>query len=201
MPNSIVLASRSPRRKKLLSLIYPDFIIQPADIDEEIPFTGDPDGYVTQLSESKAMHVCNSRTNTKELIIGSDTIVVQNKRLLSKPKSVNEAFEMLTQLSGNTHDVYTGITLIEVDGKQQKMISKAQKTEVTFHQLSDNEIHAYIKTGSPMDKAGSYGIQDDWGALFVKEIRGDYYNVVGFPLQLFYSLIKSDFPTFMPEIK
>jgi septum formation protein len=107
---------------------------------------------------------------------------------LHKPKDCNEAFEILKNLSGRTHQVYTGITLI--NNYSQKIINEYSKTDVTFRELSDDEIYAYIESGSPMDKAGAYGIQDDFGAVFVRHINGCYYNIVGLPIELFYRMLK-----------
>ena len=190
---NIVLASQSPRRKKLLSLLYPEFVCQPADIDEDLPFDGNADAYCRNLALLKAKEVAKEHFNS--LIIGSDTIVVYQNESLGKPIDANDAERILNLLSGNTHSVFTGVALI-YDSKE---ITFSVETEVVFHVLSELEIKAYVATGSPMDKAGAYGIQDDWGAVFVKKIIGDYYNVVGFPLQAFYKAVKEHLPEFLPK--
>ena len=190
---TIVLASQSPRRKKLLSLLYQEFVCQPADIDEDLPYDGNPDSYCRNLALLKAKEIAKKQTDS--LVIGSDTIVVYNNESLGKPTSAKDAERILSQLSGHSHSVFTGVALIN----GTKEISFSVETEVVFHTLSDQEIKAYVVTGSPMDKAGAYGIQDDWGAVFVKKIIGDYYNVVGFPLQAFYKTIKEQFPEYIPK--
>jgi septum formation protein len=196
---NIILASQSPRRKQLLGLLYPEFAIIPSNFNEDIPFDGNPQGYAEHLSLGKAETVANSIENG--LIIGADTIVVLNNQLLGKPRDFQEAVLILSTLSGNTHTVYTGISLIERESHQTiKKQSFHVATEVTFRTLSESEIHAYVETGSPMDKAGAYGIQDDWGAVFVSRINGDYYNVVGFPLQSYYEAVKADFPEYLPHV-
>lgn len=192
---TIVLASQSPRRKQLLNLLYPDFICHPAHIDEDIPYEGNPDFYCENLALQKAKEVASNYSNA--LIIGSDTIVILNNKSLGKPETKEHAIQLLTELSGNSHDVFTGVAIISHD----KEVSFSVRTKVKFHPLTHEEIVAYVKTGSPMDKAGGYGIQDDWGAVFVAEISGDYYNVVGFPLQAFYSKVKIHFPEYLPHAR
>jgi len=190
---TIVLASQSPRRKKLLSLLYQDFICHPADIDENLPYDGNPDAYCRNLALLKAKEVATEYNDS--LVIGSDTIVVFKNKSLGKPENAKDAERILGLLSGNTHSVFTGVALIY--GSME--ISFSVETEVVFHDLSEIEIKAYVATGSPMDKAGAYGIQDDWGAVFVKKIIGDYYNVVGFPIQAYYKMVQDHFPSFSPE--
>jgi septum formation protein len=141
---------------------------------------------VETLSKEKAQVIANLHPDT--IIIAADTIVWLENEVLSKPKSYDEAFKMLRKLSNNTHEVFTGITVLHKNAT--KIISKVSRTEVTFRYLTDEEIDAYIKTGSPFDKAGAYGIQDDFGAVFVSNIKGCYYNIVGLPLSLLYDILK-----------
>ncbi len=178
----IILASQSPRRAHLLKQIGLTFSIQPSGIAEEIDFNISHEEHVKRLSLHKAEDV--ARKNEHGIVIGSDTIVVINGTVLGKPKSHSNAKEMLQLLSNKTHTVYTGFAL--VDARSKKSYIDYEKTDVTFRKLGDAEIIHYIATGSPMDKAGAYGIQDDFGAVFVEKIVGDYYTVVGFPLAKFY---------------
>jgi septum formation protein len=182
----IYLASKSPRRKKLLEQINLDFTVYTVDIDESQKLGEDPLDMVMRLSVEKleaARHILK-----KGIIITADTTVVLDNLLLEKPADEEDAFRILKTLSGQTHIVYTGFSLY--NSEKDITITDYEKTLVTFIELSDNDIRDYIKTGSPMDKAGAYGIQDDFGAVFVKEISGCYYNVVGLPLSKIYSLLK-----------
>lgn len=184
----VILASKSPRRKKLLEQIGLEFSIEPSNIDETfIPKNLSPLDYVDLLAQAKAKFVSNNHNETA-IIIGADTIVVLDNIILNKPINKSNAFEMLKKLSGRTHVVYTGICLMV--SSRNKIFTNVEKSLVTFRDLSNDEIVAYIESGSPMDKAGSYGIQDDFGAVFVKHIEGCYYNIVGFPLQLFYTMLR-----------
>ena len=187
-----ILASNSPRRKELLAMIGLEFEIKPANIDENITEYSDFSDYVMKLSKQKAEFIAADlqKTNSggKYIILAADTIVAINGQVLNKPQDYKEAFEMLSLLSNNTHEVYTGFCLINSETK--KIITEYEVTEVTFRELSDIEIDDYIQTGSPMDKAGAYGIQEDLGAVFVSRIDGDYYNVVGLPLQKLYISLK-----------
>jgi septum formation protein len=183
-----VLASKSPRRKKLLEQLGFKLKIIPASINENnIPEDTPPAEYVMQLSSRKAKKVA-SMISEDSIILGSDTTVVIGGKIINKPQSRDHAFEMLSMLSGNTHKVFTGITLI--DTGKNKMLTDFAETDVSFRKLDDDEIWAYIDTGSPMDKAGAYGIQDDFGAVFVSHIVGCYYNIVGLPLEKFYVTLK-----------
>jgi len=184
---NVILASQSPRRKALMNQLGIKFIVKTADIDEDNHnFPHDPIEMVKFLSAEKAK-VIQSRF-PESLIIAADTTVALKGQILNKPSDEDHAFRMLSLLSGNTHKVYTGYTIL-IPGNSQK-ITKVVETEVTFNSLTSEEIWAYIKSGSPMDKAGSYGIQDDFGAVFINNIVGDFYNVVGFPIQHFYQTMK-----------
>lgn len=171
----IILASASPRRQELIKMITEDIKVNPCDCDETIK-----DGLVGRqiaeyLSEIKGEAV---KTQFKdEIIVSADTIVCLNDNVLGKPKSREDAFNMLRTLSGNTHSVFTGVTILK--GEKKKTFS--QETKVTFYDLSDEEINEYIDSDECYDKAGSYGIQGK-GGLLVKGIDGDYFNVVGLPV-------------------
>ena len=179
----IFLASKSPRRRKLLNQLNLKFEVLSVQIDESRNGRETPVMMVRRLAEEK---LSAAKTKIKNgIIITADTIVVLDSEVLGKPGSRSEAKKMLGKLSGRTHIVYTGFSLY--NSKKNKTITDYEKTLVTFRRLGNKEIDDYVKTGSPMDKAGSYGIQDDFGAVFVKKINGDYYNVVGLPLAKLYS--------------
>jgi septum formation protein len=183
-----ILASQSPRRQKLLRQLGFEFEVIPADIDEDDFSDGiDPVQHVKELSLKKAECIAK-KIGKPAIVLGSDTIVVLNGIILNKPKDKQDAIRMLNILSGNTHIVYSGIALVDTETMKNKVA--IQKTEVTFRTLSQDEIEAYVETGSPLDKAGAYGIQDDFGAVFVSHINGCYYNIVGLPLELLYSTMK-----------
>jgi septum formation protein len=178
----IYLASKSPRRRKLLTQIGIKFKSFSVDLNEEI-FDGEhPIKTVKRLALHKS-DAAYKKVKTG-IIITADTIVVLNKEIMGKPKNAKDAFHILSKLSGKTHAVYTGFTICNVN--TGKRIVDYEKTRVTFRKLLPEEIRDYIKTGSPMDKAGAYGIQDDFGAVFIEKINGCYYNVVGLPLAKFY---------------
>lgn len=184
----LVLASASPRRRELLSRLGFTFTTEVADIDEErVAADLPPEQYVRALALRKAQTVA-ARLEHKAWVIGADTIVVFNGAILNKPADKSNALQMLSALSAQTHTVYSGVAI--VDASSGKDITEAQRTDVTFRRLEESEIKAYVAGGSPMDKAGAYGIQDDFGALFVREIHGCYYNVVGLPLELMYDMLK-----------
>jgi septum formation protein len=171
----LILASSSPRRKQLLEMAIPDFEILASDIDEQIQENMTPVQLVQSLAHKKAKAV--QAVCPDAYIIGADTVVAYNGTVLGKPKTKQEAFEMLRLLSGNTHEVYTGVAVLS----PERETVFAERTAVTFWDLTEAEIAEYIETGEPMDKAGAYGIQGK-GALFVKRIEGDYFSVVGLPL-------------------
>lgn len=179
----IILASKSPRRKQLLEMLGICFDIMPADIDEQIDYNNDLVKEIEKLSYQKANHVFID--NKDSLVIGSDTIVKINNEVLGKPKDYNQAKQMLEKLSGNTHEVVTGCTIM-VDDKVETFSSVAK---VTFYPLTNQEIDDYIKTNEPMDKAGAYAIQG-LGAKLVKSIEGDYYSIMGLPVAELYQRLK-----------
>lgn len=197
---NIILASASPRRKKLLQQINLPFSVETSKASEAYNPDHDPSEIVRKLALRKAQLIAESKRDV--LVIGADTIVVFKNQILEKPATAEEAGKMLAQLSGNTHQVLTGVALVKKDKTGNNDLTTAffEKTDVTFGVLDATEIKEYVKSGSPMDKAGAYGIQDDWGSVFVKKITGDYYNVVGFPLHSFYTTLKHYFPELIPHI-
>ncbi len=170
-----ILASASPRRQELLEKIIPQYTCIPADIDETIPENISALDAPAYLSLQKARYIAN--VNKDSIVIGADTCVILGDKILGKPSSRENAFNMLKSLSGKTHLVITGCAIV----KGEKEISFSEVTEVEFYPLTDEEINAYIDTNESMDKAGAYGIQGG-GAVLVKGIHGDYFNVVGLPL-------------------
>ena len=179
----IILASRSPRRIHLLRQIGFSFTVQESGVDEHVPDGIAPEEAVRRLSLEKANRVAERLHDG--IVIGADTIVVLGEKILGKPSSKEEAVSMLSKLGGRTHTVFTGFALVDVES--QKSYVDYEKTEVTFRRLGKEEIESYVESGSPMDKAGAYGIQDDYGAVFVERINGCFYTVVGFPLSKFYT--------------
>jgi septum formation protein len=178
----LVLASQSPRRASLLNQIGLTFDIIPSHVSEEHGTDHQPPEIVISLSQAKAHEV--ARDVHDAIIIGADTIVVLDGMILGKPESPAEAMTMLNRLSGREHEVYTGFTLLDTPSMHER--SSFERTLVHFRTIEEDEIAAYVASGSPMDKAGAYGIQDDYGAVFVESITGCFYNVVGFPLTKFY---------------
>lgn len=178
----IYLASKSPRRRKLLKQLGIKFKSFSVDLHEEILDGEHPIQTVKRLAVHKSDEA--ALKVGKGILITADTIVVLGNEIIGKPKNELDAFRILSRLSGKTHTVYTGFAVLNLNRK--KKIVGYEQTDVTFRKLTQKEIRDYIKTGSPMDKAGAYGIQDDFGAVFVKRIDGCYYNVVGLPLAKIY---------------
>lgn len=176
----IILASTSPRRKELLSMIGVEYECLSPNIEELEAGEKDCVAVVSYNALEKAK--CLKRQGYA--VIGADTAVYLGEKGYGKPKDEKEAFSFLSELSGKTHTVYTGIAIVS---EETEMLSVV-KTEVTFRTLSDEEITEYIKSGSPLDKAGAYGIQD-FGAVFVSEIKGDYFNVVGLPVSTLHEML------------
>jgi septum formation protein len=175
----IILASSSPRRRELLHGLGVEFSVIPSDADERVEGTVSPGLFVETLAQRKAetvAHGCSQRS----LVIGSDTVVVLNGEILGKPADEDDAYRMLTRLAGSTHEVYTGLCVMDTAGEQKTGYTV---TRVFFRELSEERIRRYIATGEPMDKAGAYGIQG-FGSAFVSRIEGDYFSVVGLPLIL-----------------
>ena len=174
----IILASASPRRKEILELADLDFDIMPSDA-EEITTKIAPHEVVMELASIKAKDIYE-KSDKQSMIVGADTVVAYQGQILGKPKDEADAKRMLRMLSGQTHEVYTGVCVIK-DGEAKTFY---EETKVIFYEISDEQIDHYIKSGESMDKAGSYGIQGK-AAIFIKGIQGDYYNVVGFPIARF----------------
>lgn len=175
---NLILASASPRRKELLSLAGFTFDVITADVDEVFDASLTPSQLVMSLAFQKASAVAAG--HRQSTVIGADTVVVLDGKVLGKPHGDGEAKEMLRSLSGRTHEVYTGVCLINGD----KMHSFFECTKVSFWPLEDELIDSYVASGDCNDKAGSYGIQGN-GCVLVKGIEGDYFNVVGFPVSRF----------------
>ena len=169
----IILASKSPRRKELLSLITDDFTVDSAEVDETLPCDIEPNKAVEYLSKIKAQPFRESG----KIVIGADTVVAIDGKILGKPKNEKDAFLMLKNLSGKEHSVFTGVTVI----KNDKEVTFSVQTKVKFFELDDREIEDYISSGEPFDKAGAYGIQGK-GAELVEKYEGDYNNIVGLPV-------------------
>ncbi|MCD7981157.1 MAG: Maf family protein [Clostridiales bacterium] len=184
----IILGSASPRRKELLERMGLEFEVIPSKGEEIITKEAPPD-IVTELAGQKAEAVARTMTEDDMLIIGADTIVAYEHQILGKPADEEDAFRMLRHLSGNTHQVYTGVCLIRINSEGYEEYCFYEKTDVTFYFMTDQEIRAYIRTGDPMDKAGAYGIQGVCGK-YIREIQGDYNNVVGLPIARLYQEMK-----------
>ncbi len=172
----LILASDSPRRRQILSEIGLRFEVIPPNIEEHLNSTP-PAQHVVKYSLEKVKSV--SRQISQGIILGADTIVVLESEILGKPKSKEEALQMLSKLSGETHTVYTGVAVLNRDNRS--LAANYQTTEVTFNRLTPSAIEEYLGTGEYIDKAGAYGIQG-MGSLLVKEIKGDLDNVIGLPL-------------------
>ncbi len=173
---NIILASASPRRKELISLIFDNVIICPAECDETLPEDITPKEAVEHLSKIKN-EAARKLSKPDDLIISADTVVAIGNEILGKPVNTDDARRMITLLSGNTHSVFTGVTI----SNSKKEITFSEETKVEFLPLTEEEIEEYISTSEPYDKAGAYGIQGK-GSLLVKKIDGDYFNVVGLPV-------------------
>ena len=185
----LVLASQSPRRRHLLDQLGLTFSVQPSEAEEIWPDGLPPQEAVEALALQKASPV--AAANPEALTLGADTIVVLDEEVLVKPADASEACAMLRRLSGATHTVFTGIALVHPASGRR--VTTHEATAVTFAPLRAEEIRAYVASGSPLDKAGAYGIQDDHGALFVRRIEGDYYTVVGLPLHRLYRTLQAEF--------
>ncbi len=172
----VVLASASPRRKELLSLIFNEYDIRPADCDEALPEgikAQEAVEYLSLIKNKATVEICDENS----LVISADTVVAVEGEILGKPQDKEDARRMISLLSGREHQVFTGVTL-SLKGNFKTF---SEKTDVVFYKLTDKEIEDYISTDEPYDKAGAYGIQGKAG-LLVKAVNGDYYNVVGLPV-------------------
>ncbi len=180
---NLILASASPRRRELLEQIGVSFVIESSDVDEVVDAALPPEQQVQLLALQKAQAVAGKRKDG--LVLGADTVVVNEGKLLGKPKDTAEAKAMLADLSGKWHQVMTAVALVDAaNGADQKqnVWTSVEITNVKFRALTEDDIAAYVATGESMDKAGAYGIQG-YGALLVERIEGCYNNVVGLPLQ------------------
>lgn len=184
----LILASKSPRRQALLKLLQVSFSVLTCETPEDFDPTLSPEDVVRELAERKGKAVrMNYPVETRDrIVLSADTIVVLENEILNKPNGEAHAFDMLSKLQGRTHLVYTGFSL----NHDSKILTESETTAVTFAPMSSNEIHHYLKVAKPFDKAGSYGIQDDFGACFIERVEGDYYNVVGLPLSKLYKTLK-----------
>jgi septum formation protein len=183
--SKIVLASSSPRRAELLRNLGVEFEVASSKVEER-PHPGEaPPDYITRVARAKVVAI--ARTLERGLVIGADTEVVLNGKILGKPVDAADAARMLSELSGNWHAVMTGVALYDVTTRKE--VADYEKTLVRFATLTRDEIDWYVSTGEPLDKAGAYGIQG-YGGLFVEEVAGNYYNVVGLPLPLVYRLAR-----------
>ena len=188
----LILASASPRRSQLLNQAGIPFVCIPADVSEDCDRTLSPELVVNTLSLRKAKAV--SALHPNRIVLAADTVVVSNGKILEKPKTPEIAYDMLTALSGSTHEVLTSFTL----GRDGDFHTECVHTKVTFRTLSPNEIEAYVASGEPLDKAGAYGVQEG-ACIFVRAIEGDYYNVVGLPICRVYELLSEKYPTLPPS--
>lgn len=187
----IILASASPRRRELLKMLKIEFEVLTDNTPENAEGAKSPEEAVVMLAARKCENVAaRIPEGTEALVIAADTVVSQNGAVIGKPKDESDAFRILTALGGTAHSVYTGVCVKDLKaGKETRFF---EKTDVVFRDLSDDEIRAYIASGEPMDKAGAYGIQG-LGSVFVKEIHGDYFNVVGLPLCRLCEVLKSEY--------
>ena len=181
----LVLASASPRRRELLEMIRLDFELAVPDVHETSLHENDPPRFVTEIALAKALSV--SAGFSGAVVLGADTIVVLDGRILGKPRDESDAERMLRTLSGRTHEVYTGIALVDTETDLRR--TGFERSEVTMKRLTEDEIARYVATGEPADKAGSYGIQGH-GAIFIEHIKGCYFNVMGLPLARFYLMVE-----------
>ncbi|MDC0559101.1 Maf family protein [Candidatus Izimaplasma bacterium] len=178
-----ILASGSPRRKELLRFLDIDFTIKVSDICEDLKEGLSNEEIVMDLALEKALHI---KTNDDECVMGFDTLVILDGKPIGKPIDRDDAFKMLRSLSNRTHTVLTGCAVV-YQGNNTVFYDQA---DVTFNPMSDSEIYEYLDTNEPFDKAGAYGIQG-YGAKFIKGIKGDYYSVMGVPLQKLYNVLKT----------
>ena len=180
---SNILASSSPRRKKILEQIRFEFSVVPSNINEDFSIGLPPEAFTEHWARKKAKDV--AKDHPQSLVIGADTVVILDGKILGKPKDNKSSKKMLLSLSGKTHEVITGVSLININSKLD--ITFNERTYVSINALSNDHIFNYIDSYKPYDKAGSYGIQDGF-SVHVEKIKGCYYNVMGFPVSKFYNL-------------
>jgi len=184
LTEKIVLASKSPRRAEILRTVRWPFETVAADIDESRGVSEDAVTYVKRLARTKAEVV--ARKLSSGLVLGADTVVVIDGEILGKPQDRDDSRRMLTLLSGKWHEVLTGVVMLRI-GKNTRSVTDCESTRVRFGEMSATEIEWYVATGEPMDKAGAYAVQGQ-AALFIEEIQGDYFNIVGLPIRLAYEM-------------
>lgn len=188
MISEIILASGSPRRKELLRQIQIESIVEPSGADEALDIN-EPEAFVKELSKRKCLDIANKHTDG--VILGADTVVAIDGKILGKPKDEDDAKRMIRLIQGRAHHVYTGVTLAKKEkGMLKQVVTFCESTEVLLEKISSGEIDEYVATGEPLDKAGAYAVQGIF-AKFVKGITGDYSNVVGLPLAALYANLKS----------
>lgn len=184
----IILASNSPRRKEILSQVGIEFDIEASNI-EEVMTTTVPHLLVEELSKQKARDIA-SRQQKPAIVIGADTIVAKGDQILGKPKTVEEAYQMIHSLQGGVHEVYTGVTVVtKHEDNSMSERSFVESAKVTISSMTKEEINHYIASKEPMDKAGAYAIQGKF-ACYVERIEGDYYTIVGLPIAHLYRVLK-----------
>lgn len=191
----VILGSASPRRRELLGQIGVEFEVKTSDAEESYTSTV-PEEIVKELALQKAQNVaaelCDMKKTLKEMVvIGADTMVVQDHEILGKPLDEADAFRMLSNLQGRAHQVFTGVALFIYDAEgNEEIVNHAVETKVYVNPMDEREISSYIASGEPMDKAGAYGIQGGFAA-YIDKIEGDYYNVVGLPVSYIYQQLKN----------
>ena len=179
MNKKIILASASPRRRELLTQIGLTFEVVVSETEEKITST-EPAKVVEELSIQKAAAVWEKLAQNHNIVIGADTVVACDGKILGKPADIENAVEMLRLLQGRGHEVYTGVTVLYEENGEKRVLTFHEKTTVHFYPMTEAQIREYVATGDPMDKAGSYGIQG-FCARYIRGIEGDYNNVVGLP--------------------
>lgn len=185
----IILASGSPRRRELMQQIGLRFEVITSDAEEKY-ISREPKEIVKELALMKAENVAAEIETLDVIVIGADTVVVRDGRIMGKPRDEAEAFAMLSRLQGREHQVYTGVAILNFDPEGRRiLVNHAVETKVHVHSMDTEEIREYISTGDPMDKAGAYGIQGQFAA-YIDRIEGDYYNVVGLPVSWVYQELK-----------
>lgn len=185
--HKIYLASKSPRRRELLAGMGIDFDILTTDVEETYDPAWSPEEIVMHLSRLKLSPIDMAQYDPKTIFITCDTIVVVDGQIIGKPKDKADAERMLKMLSGNTHTVYSGLTV----ATPQKQLTNYRATDVVFETLSDDMIQYYIDTYQPFDKAGSYGVQEWIGRVGIREVRGSFYNVMGLPTRLLWTMLET----------
>jgi septum formation protein len=182
----LILASASPRREQLMNQIGLEFSVVPSHVIEDFSLALPPEAFTEHWAREKAKYVAENNSDT--MVIGADTIVVLDNKILGKPKNILDSFSMLQSLSGRTHEVITGVSILNISCEIDFTFN--ERTFVSINTLSDYDISYYIDNYNPLDKAGSYGIQD-WFSVHVRQIEGCYFNVMGLPLSSFFSHYRS----------